>query len=118
MLNLISKERLRMELIGLYTPTAIKGISKELFKQKITDFSNEMEYPDNLEVKQEENLVLEMDYRDSANYRIPVSFILDNDGAVWVDEPEWYEDESEERTLFWERVYGLFGALPPEDVYA
>lgn len=107
-----------MELIGLYTSTRIEGISKETFELKINEFSKEMEYPDNLEATEGKHMTLKMDYRDSANYRIPVAFVLDDSGKVWVDEPEWYADEEKERIMFWSRVYGLFGVSLPDEVYA
>lgn len=107
-----------MELINFYSRTHITGVTAEDFKQKVTSFSNEMEYGEKPVVKEEDVLIIEMDYRDGGNYRHSIAIALDAEGRVWVDEPEWNDDEEEDRIMFWEQVYTLFGVATPEDVYA
>lgn len=106
-----------MECINFYSHTHITGVTAEDFKQKVTSFSDEMEYGEEPVVKEEEVLIIEMDYRDGGNYRHSIAFALDAEGRVWVDEPEWNEDEEEDRISFWEQVYTLFGVVTPEEVY-
>lgn len=107
-----------MEFINLYSRTHITGVTAEDFKEKVTSFSDEMEYGEKPVVKEDDVLLIEMDYRDGGNYRHSIAIALDAEGRVWVDEPEWNADEEEDRILFWERIYELFSVETPLDIYA
>lgn len=50
-------------------------------------------------------------YRDEDNYKIPYGLGVHDDGTVWIDEPEWLNDEDDSQDAFWKELVEAFQSI-------
>lgn len=52
--------------------------------------------------------VVSMYYRDEDNYKVSYGLGVHDDGTVWIDEPEWMNDERTSQDQFWRDLVEAF----------
>lgn len=80
--------------------TGIDGISLERFLEAVEKLEERMEMGGDAPVDEADgNVAVTITYRDSCNYKYDFALQLNEKGQVLMIEPDWYEDEKEERDL-------------------
>ena len=93
-----------------FESTGIEGVSVEQFVDAIEKLNEFMELEEGIHFDEDEsNATASIMYRDSANYKYPFALQLSRGGEVLIVEPEWYQDEDEEKDLFWSILREYFG---------
>lgn len=93
-----------------FETTGIDGVSVEQFVDVIEKLKDLMELEQEIHFDEDEsNATANIMYRDSANYKYPFALQLSRGGEVLIVEPEWYQDEDEEKDLFWSILREYFG---------
>jgi hypothetical protein len=75
-------------------------VSVEQFVDVIEKLTEYMELEEDIHFDESEvNATASITYRDSANYKYSFALQLTGEGMVLIVEPEWYQDEEEDKFL-------------------